>query len=78
MAITNVIYHNQTHIEVYTNLTIKDITNPIKFKAKVDFDKKQMNTKFKIDRMKCGITYNSDIKDSTISDAIGFNVKLSL
>ncbi|WCO03125.1 YceI family protein [Psychroserpens ponticola] len=78
MVITNVDYHNSNHMKIYADLTIKGITKPISFQAEVDFAKKQMTTKFKIDRMKWGISYNSDIKDSAISDAIGFDVKLSL
>lgn len=78
IVITNVEYHDQTQMKVDADLTIKGITKPISFQAEVDFKKKQMTTKFKIDRMKWGITYNSDIKDSAISDAIGFEVKLSL
>ena len=37
-----------------------------------------MTTKFKIDRTLWGINYNSKLKDQAISDAIGFEVKLSL
>lgn len=78
IVITNVEYHDQTRMKVYADLTIKGITKPIFFQAEVDFETKQMTTKFKIDRMKWEISYNSDIKDSAISDAIGFEVKLSL
>ena len=78
IEITKVKYHDPTHMEVYANLTIKGITNSIKFQSEVDFDKKEMTARFKIDRMKWGISYNSDIKDSAISDAIGFEVQLSL
>jgi polyisoprenoid-binding protein YceI len=78
LVITKVVYEDPTHLKVYADLTIKGVTNPISFQAEIDFEKKQMMTRFKIDRMKWGISYNSDLKDSAISDAIGFEVKLNL
>ena len=78
LVITGTQYHDSEHLEVYANLTIKDITLPIKFQATVNYETKQMTTKFKIDRMLWGIEYNSDMRDSAISDAIGFHAKLSL
>lgn len=78
LTITSVRYHNKTSMEISANLEIKETTIPIKFQAEVDYNLKQMTTKFKIDRTRWGISYNSDIKDGAISDAIGFEVKLSL
>lgn len=78
LAITNIQYHDATHFEANANMTIKGITQPVKFQAEVDFEKKVMTTKFKIDRTLWGINYNSKLKDNAISDAIGFEVKLSL
>jgi len=78
LTITETAYHDKTHLQVDANLTIKGTTLPIQFQAEVNFEKLQMVTKFKIDRTRWGINYNSDVKDSAISDAIGFDVKLSL
>jgi polyisoprenoid-binding protein YceI len=83
LVITNVSYDNGTRLKIYANLTIKDVTLPINFRGEVNYDKKQMTTKFKIDRTLWGINFNSKevegkLKDGLISDAIGFEVKLSL
>lgn len=78
IVITHVEYHEQTRMKVYADLTIKGITKPITFQAEVDFEKQQMTTKFKIDRMLWDISYKSKMRDGAISDAIGFEVKLSL
>ncbi len=78
LVITKVEYHNQTEMRIEADLTIKGITLPINFRAKVNFSNKQMTTRFKIDRTRWGINYNSNIKDNAISDAIGFEVLLSL
>lgn len=78
LVITSVNYHTATTMKVFANLTIKGITKPINFNAEVDFEKEQMTTRFKIDRTRWGINYNSDIKDNAISDAIGFEATLNL
>ncbi len=78
LSITKVKYQDSTHMHIEADLTIKGITKPINFQAEVDYSKKQMTTKFKIDRTRWDISYNSNIKDGAISDAIGFEVKLSL
>jgi polyisoprenoid-binding protein YceI len=78
LVITDVRYHDATHFEAKANMTIKGVTLPVKFQAELDFEKKTMTTKFKIDRTLWGITYNSKLKDKAISEAIGFEVKLSL
>jgi len=59
-------------------MTIKGVTQLVKFKATLDFATKTMTTKFKIDRTRWGINYNNAIKDSAIAEAVGFEVKLSL
>ncbi|WP_299225254.1 YceI family protein [uncultured Psychroserpens sp.] len=83
LIITNVIYHDPTHMKIIADLTIKGKTMPIDFQAEVDFKTKQMLTKFKIDRTRWEINYGSkslkeNLQNSVISDAIGFEVKLSL
>ncbi|MDC6364706.1 MULTISPECIES: YceI family protein [Flavobacteriaceae] len=83
LVITNTKYLDATHLIVMANLTIKEITLPITFQAKVDFENQQMTTKFNIDRTRWGIIYESQkyvvsIKDETISDTIKFEVTLSL
>ena len=78
LVITKVIYHDATHMKIHADLTIKGKSLPINFQAEVDFKKEQLTTKFKIDRMRWDVSYNSKLKDSAISDAIGFKIKLSL
>ncbi|WP_298901701.1 YceI family protein [uncultured Psychroserpens sp.] len=78
LKINSVNYHDPTHMKIFADLTIKGITLPIDFQAEVDFHKAQMTTKFKIDRMRWGISYNSKMRDGAISDAIAFEVTLNL
>jgi len=78
LVITSVKYLDSTHMHIEANLTIKGVTNPIDFKAEVDYEKLQMTTKFKIDRKRWNVNYDSQFRDGAISDAIGFEVKLSL
>lgn len=78
LIITKTEYQDKTHLEIDANLTVKGISLPIRFKAEVNYDSLQMTTKFKIDRTRWGVTYNSGINDYAISDAIGFEVKLNL
>ncbi|WP_299676683.1 YceI family protein [uncultured Tenacibaculum sp.] len=59
-------------------LTSLGITKPINFRANFDFDKKEMNTRFKIDRRKWNVNYTSKVKDYAISDALGFEVIIKL
>ena len=49
-----------------------------KLRVNFNFEKEQMTARFKIDRKRWGITYNSSLKDNSISDAIGFEVILNL
>lgn len=83
LVITHVKYHDNTHMKIYANLTIKNVTKSINFQSEVNYENKQMTTKFKIDRTLWGINFNSKeiegkLKDGLISDAIGFEVKLNL
>ena len=83
IVFTDVIYETKSKLKIYANLIIKDISKPTNFRAKLNFEKETMTTKFKIDRTLWGVTYNSKeiegkLKDGLISDAIGFDVKLSL
>ena len=82
LTITDTKYHNNKQMEIYANLTIKGITQPISFQADLDYDKATMLTKFKIDRTLWNMNYGSkstdQIKNSVISDAIGFEVLISL
>lgn len=58
------------------DLTIKDVTKPIVFKAMVNDVKKTLKTKFIIDRRDWGINYQSKFKDSAIRDDIAFDITL--
>ena len=78
LTITSVKYNDDTNLKVYANLTIKGVTLPVNFNAEVNYNKQQMTTKFKIDRQRWGIDYNSKIRDGAIADGIGFEVTLSL
>ena len=83
LKITSISYETPERIKVIADLTIKDVTRSINFWADLDYDKQQMSTKFKIDRTLWGITFNSKevegkLKDGLISDAIGFDVLISL
>ena len=78
LVITNIEYHDNTHMKIYANLTIKDITLPLNFQAEADYEKQQMIAKFKIDRQRWGIDYNSKLRDGAIADGIGFEVTLNI
>ncbi len=78
LVITKVSYEDATHFWAEADMTIKGVTQLVKFKATLDFATKTMTTKFKIDRTRWGINYNNAIKDSAIAEAVGFEVKLSL
>lgn len=78
LTITEVKYHDPTHMRIEADMTIKGKTLPINFQAEVNFESKTMYTKFKIDRRRWDIVYQSSLKDGGISDAIGFEVTISL
>jgi len=73
----------QPNYDIIGNLTIKGVKNNLKFPAIVNFTEHSVEAKarFKIDRTKWNIHYNSgkffaDIGDGAISDAIGFEILL--
>ncbi|EDP96766.1 YceI family protein [Kordia algicida OT-1] len=78
LEMKNVSYLETNKIRVEADLTIKGITKDVKFDATLNFDTKTMKTRFKIDRTRWGINYNSAVKDSAISDAIGFEVTIGI
>ena len=78
LVITKVEYPIPTSLRIEANLTIKGITKSINFNATADYEKKQLTTKFKIDRRRWNVNYNSKLRDGAISDAIGFEVQLTL
>ncbi len=83
LEITRVKYHDGNHMKIFADLTIKGETVAINFQAEVDYENKELKTRFKIDRTRWGITYNSKevegkLKDGLISDAIGFEVAIKL
>ncbi|WP_299838154.1 YceI family protein [uncultured Tenacibaculum sp.] len=78
LLITKVEYSEQNTARIEAKLTLKGITKPINFRANFDFDKKEMTTRFKIDRRKWNVSYTSKVKDYAISDALGFEVSIKL
>ncbi|NQX78584.1 YceI family protein [Gilvibacter sp.] len=57
-------------------LTIKGVSNQQEFWGVADGDALELRTQFKIDRTRWGITYNNDLKDHAIAEAIEFDVYL--
>lgn len=78
LKIKSVEYFDNNQVRVYADLTIKGITHPIKFNAELNYAKKSLVTKFKINRKKWNVNYKSKMKDSPISDAIGFEINVKL
>ena len=78
LIITNVEYFKDESMRIHANLTLKGITKPIQFNATPNYQEKSLTTRFKIDRREWNVSYKSKIKNSAISDAIGFEVTLSL
>jgi polyisoprenoid-binding protein YceI len=77
LKITKIEYFADNNIhKIIANLTIKGITKSQEFWATANGSKKQLTTKFKIDRTRWGITYNNRLKNEAIADAIEFEVKL--
>ena len=81
LKIANVFYKDEDTAEIYAELTIKNVTNLIKFKStiKINNGSAILETKFFIDRTLWGINYESKgilgaVKDDIISDAIEFHV----
>lgn len=75
---------NANHM-IYGNLTLKDVTKEIGFKADVDVSGKSLSVStptFNIDRTAWNVKYGSDkffddLKDKVISDDIALSIKLS-
>ena len=78
LIITNVEYFKDESMRIHANLTLKGITKPIQFNATPNYKEKSLTTRFKIDRREWNVSYKSKIKNSAISDAIGFEVTLNL
>lgn len=78
IVLTKVEYADANNARIEANLTLKGITKPINFYAKFDYEKKEMTTKFKINRRDFNVNYNSKFKDGAISDGIGFEVSVKI
>ncbi|QTD36253.1 YceI family protein [Polaribacter batillariae] len=78
LQIKKVEYWKNNNGRIYADLTLKGITKPIYFDAHFNYKEKELKTRFKIDRTKWGVNYQSKVKDSAISDAIGFEVFIKL
>jgi len=78
LIITSVEYFKDKSMRIHANLTLKGITKPIRFNATPNYQEKKLTTKFKIDRRKWNVNYKSKMKDSAISDAIGFEITIKL
>lgn len=83
IAITRVASLNDEDKEITGNLTIKGITHPVSFPAKVEVNDGivKANGKLIIDRTKWDVRYNSgkffdNLKDQAISDSIEFHIKI--
>lgn len=77
LTITKVEYFGES-LRIEADLTLKGITQGINFTAEADYGKRQLTTKFKIDRRRWDVNYTSKFRDGAISDAIGFEVELRL
>ncbi|MEJ7644648.1 MAG: YceI family protein [Chryseolinea sp.] len=82
-SITKVAYAVPANIKVTGNLTIKGITNPVTFPAKIEVKDGivKANGKLIIDRTQWGIRYRSgkfydNLADQTVSDEIEFHMKI--
>jgi polyisoprenoid-binding protein YceI len=78
LVVSKVTYFEDETIRIEADFTIKKITKPIKFNAFPDYQKKSLTTKFKIDRRAWNVNYTSKIKNSAISDGIGFEIFIKL
>lgn len=77
LNITKVNYFpDENRHQMFGDLTIKGITKNIEFWAVADGMTKHINTTFRIDRTRWGITHNNKLKNHAISDAIEFDVTL--
>jgi hypothetical protein len=83
LVITKTKYDDNEQLKIYANLTIKGITKPIDFQAKINYEAKTLTTKLKIDRTLWNINYKSksamdDLKNTAIADGISFEITLAL
>ncbi|TMM29821.1 YceI family protein [Polaribacter aestuariivivens] len=78
LKITKVEYSDKVSARLEADLTLKGITKSINFRVKFDYKEKEMKTRFKIDRKRWNVNYESKFKDGAISDAIGFEVSVKL
>nr|WP_299385976.1 YceI family protein [Allomuricauda sp.] len=83
LKILNAQYVDYNEIGVEAELTIKEVTHPIKFRMSVEKQgpTQVFKTNFVIDRTRWGIQYESQgllgtVKENIISDDIGFEVVL--
>jgi len=80
IVFTNIKYVGDGYVQITADLTINKITNSVFFVAQHNVEKKQLDTRLKIDRTDWNITYKSQgktsIKDQIISDAISFKINL--
>lgn len=81
LEITDIKYSDSLNLDIKANLTIKNITEPIEYKAILKHGKGKlvMVAKFIIDRTRWKVNYESkslfsNLKDHAISDAIEFEV----
>lgn len=83
--VTNLISDYSATNLIYGNLTLKDVTRSVGFKANIQQVENKVSVKipeFKIDRTKWGISFMSksilgDIKDKFINDNIGIAIDLT-
>lgn len=78
LKITKVEYHDKKSARIEADLMLKGITKSINFQADFNYKEKEMKTRFKIDRKRWNVNYESKFKDGAISDAIGFEVSIKL
>jgi polyisoprenoid-binding protein YceI len=78
LEITKVNYKDKNNVRIEADLTTKGITKPINFRAIFNYAEKELKTRFKIDRKRWNVNYESKFKDGAISDAIGFEVSIKL
>jgi polyisoprenoid-binding protein YceI len=85
LKIRSIKYSEDTQIEVEANLTIKDSTQTVNYKAILENsnDTMVLKSNFIIDRTRWGVNYESksllgSLKDDIISDAIEFEVTLTI
>jgi polyisoprenoid-binding protein YceI len=78
LKITKVEYRDKISARIEADLMLKGITKSINFQAEFNYTEKEMKTRFKIDRKRWNVNYESKFKDGAISDAIGFEVSIKL